>query len=474
MTIGIVLEMRYLMLLLCLLLSIPRLATAQFPPPPAWVDWSMKVTPDQPGELSAADLLDKPAGKNGPIVCRDGHFYSGENRVRFWGVNLAFGANFPTHAQADALAARFARFGINAVRLHHMDNQPFPNGIFADASLTALSPEALDRLDYFVSVLKQNGIYSDLNLHVSRNYNHYHKTADGRDGPRADKMVDLFDPELIAAQKQYASDLLKHVNAYTHARYADEPAVAIVEINNENSLFMWSADQTLRDLPAVYAAELQRQWNLWLARKYGSREALAKAWSAGVEPLGDSLITNGDFKANGDFVDNSFRGWTLEQHDTAKASNRAGNVTITHADGTAWHVQLNQAGLHLAKSRRYTVSFTAAADRPTTITAVVSQAHEPWGSMGLSTDLKLDATKQSFTLTFTAPQADYNARLSFVLGRQTGTVSISEVAAPGWRVKKTRTGPRSQPHQQSGCPPRFARMIGTHSSSKPKRVITSE
>ena len=66
---------------------------------------------------------------------------------------------------------------------------------------------------------------------------------DGHDGPRVDKLVDLFDPDLIAAQRRYAADLLGHVNAYTHARYADEPGVGLVEINNENSLFMWGAER---------------------------------------------------------------------------------------------------------------------------------------------------------------------------------------------------------------------------------------
>ena len=37
------------------------------------------------GGHDAADLLDKPAGKNGPIVVKDGHFYSGDKRVRSGG-----------------------------------------------------------------------------------------------------------------------------------------------------------------------------------------------------------------------------------------------------------------------------------------------------------------------------------------------------------------------------------------------------
>ena len=54
--------------------------------------------------------------------------------------------------------------------------------------------------------------------------------------------MDVFHPDLIAANKRYARDLLTHVNAYTKARYADEPAVAMVEINNEDTIFLWGGE----------------------------------------------------------------------------------------------------------------------------------------------------------------------------------------------------------------------------------------
>src|SRR5690349_1325362 len=144
-------------------------ATAQLPPPPKdMATWKMPWGADVPGVMSADGLIPKPAGKDGPVVARDGHFYCGTSRMRFWGVNIAFSGNLPTHEQADEVAARLARFGINAVRIHHADMFPFPNGLFADNSLEKLSNEALDRLDYFIAALKAQGIYSDINLHVSR------------------------------------------------------------------------------------------------------------------------------------------------------------------------------------------------------------------------------------------------------------------------------------------------------------------
>jgi hypothetical protein len=41
--------------------------------------------------------------------------------------------------------------------------------------LASSTPEEIDRLDFFVAELKKQGIYSDLNLNVSRTY----KAGDG-------------------------------------------------------------------------------------------------------------------------------------------------------------------------------------------------------------------------------------------------------------------------------------------------------
>ena len=48
------------------------------------------------------------------------------------GGSIAFSGALPTHEQADEAARRLAGFGINCVRFHHIDMQPFPNGMFAD------------------------------------------------------------------------------------------------------------------------------------------------------------------------------------------------------------------------------------------------------------------------------------------------------------------------------------------------------
>ena len=69
------------------------------------------------------------------------HFRSAEGkRVRLWGVNLSFGANFPTHNDAALIAKRMSAFGVNSVRFHHMDTANWPRGIW-DANGKDLHPD---------------------------------------------------------------------------------------------------------------------------------------------------------------------------------------------------------------------------------------------------------------------------------------------------------------------------------------------
>jgi hypothetical protein len=370
------------------------------------------------------------------LVARDSHFYRGAERVRIWGVNLSFGANFPTHEDAVQVATRLAAAGVNSVRCHHMDTSRWPRGIWNAQDGRTLAPEALDRLDYFIDELAKRGICTNINLHVGRTHSEYlGLPATNRD---YDKMVGIFTPGLVAAQRQYARDLLSHVNAYRNVRYADDPAIAFVEITNENSLFMWGAEESLRTLPEYYAKILQDRFNDWLGRKYGSDDALRAAWAKGTQPLGDSLLTNGDF-APWNAQRRLPANWNLEQHEDCRASLSAADgtlrVTIDNADDTGWHLQLTQAGLALTQGQYYTVSFDARADRPRQITCSVGQAHEPWNNLGLSRNVQLTNETKRFSFGFVATDDQSNARISFAFSGDATLFSLARVELrPGGQV----------------------------------------
>jgi hypothetical protein len=396
------------------------------------------VIPARPDPTSLAAYLpgEAIAAKGPRVVARDGHFYLGASRVRFWSVNLTFGDCFPTHEDAQQLALRLSQAGVNCVRLHHMDMFTWSQGrgIWDNNDPRKLSAEALDRLDDLLDQLAQHGIYADLNLHVSRTHSKFVGLPEAP-GLSYDKMIDIFTPQLIAAQQDYARRLLGHVNKIRGVRYADDPAIAIVEINNEDSLFMWGARHNLENLPEYYAGVLRGQFATWLKARYGSADKTREAWSKGSLPLGANMIVDGQFK---DLQNSGQANWPLEVHagNTARvvpAADQAGaRVEITQADQTSWHVQFQQQKLSLRAGQYYTVAFKARADEPRTISYGVSQQHDPWGGLGLEGSAKLTREWQSYRSGFVATKIDDQVRLSFLVGGTKGAIEFADITlCPG-------------------------------------------
>ncbi len=243
--------------------------------------------------VNMSHLLEAPAGKHGHIRIEDGHFVNDKGRMRFNGINLTGPANFPTHEEADRLAARLARFGFNCVRLHFFDvntyrffTQPPAPGIILEDYRTQrrFDPKQRDRMDYLIAQLKKRGIYVNLNLHVAR-------ILDERDGfttcvPWLGKGVGEFDPRIIAEEKAYAKELLSHVNPYTGMSYLKDPVVVMVELNNEDGLTDMYLGGHIDGIGQPYATSLKILWNEWLDRTYGTTEKMLAAWTTTNAPTG--------------------------------------------------------------------------------------------------------------------------------------------------------------------------------------------
>ncbi|MBE0534636.1 MAG: carbohydrate binding domain-containing protein [Phycisphaerae bacterium] len=416
--------MRYAVIILCLWLAGSLGAAEQFVP---------FVIPARPNPDSLIGFRPEPIkGESDRLVVRSAHFYRGDERIRLWGVNLSFGANLPTHADAEQVAARLAAAGVNTVRLHHLDTSRYPRGWWTAKDGKTIEPEAFDKLDYFIDQLAKNGIYVNLNLHVGRAHSEYLDLP--KSNTSYDKIINIFTPALVEAQKDLAREVLSRVNMYRNTTYADDPAIAIVEITNENSLFMWDADEKLRSLPVYYADILQKQYNGWLVRRYGSTARLGGEWSKQAEALGENLLKNGDWTGARSAAGVP-AGWNLEQHSGCKAeaalTNYQGRAALelkpVALNGTDWHLQFNQGGFAVNENRYYTVSFSAAAGAPRSVTCNVSMAHEPWSNLGLSRRIDLTGQWQQFRLGFTAKAGDANVRVSFVLGGDKASVCLADV-----------------------------------------------
>ncbi|MEK6794399.1 MAG: carbohydrate binding domain-containing protein [Spirochaetota bacterium] len=411
-----------------------------------------------PGIANISGWLHKPAGKFGTLRAgEDGHIYAGKERIRLRGVDITHAANFPTKEDAEKIAARMAKFGINIVRFHHMDQYPFPRGLYLrDSKHTRVfDPEALDRMDYYIAQLKKNGIYTYLCL---LNYRPI-SAADGLpkeieqakgNSFQGRHAIGFFDKQIIDLQKEFAHNLLTHTNAYTGKPYTEEPAVAFVEVNNENGLFhilyggIGNSGGIVGTFPELYLTQLRGLWNDWLMQKYGSDDRLRSSWNMNdSEAIGDEMIRNLNFAAG---IDQ----WLLEQNAGAGASvsptddmppNVSGKtmlIEVTKPGTQSWHIRFEQRDIAIAEGRMYTLDFWAKADSASTMDVCISMNRVPWKVLGMMNTMKLTPVWQRFHFVSRMGQADDTARLVFDPQMKKGSFWIAGVSLkPGGATVNT-------------------------------------
>ena len=246
------------------------------------------------GVLDFSHLLDAPAGKHGFVRVKKGHFYFEDGiRCRFLGFNVAARSNTPDHETADKMAERFASMGVNIIRLHAADapvgEEPGSWSSCKEAPLLNYQKEngrefnkkGLDRFDYFVAKLKEKGIYLHIDLIVARDF----REGDGLDYPgnpgSCVKRFPMYNKRMIELQKEYAKMILCHINPYTGLALIDDPAVVVVQINNEESAISGTMGTDGREDMQPYRDEVQKRFNHFLLMKYGTMEQLKKAWTNG-------------------------------------------------------------------------------------------------------------------------------------------------------------------------------------------------
>ena len=418
---------RILLLIAFLLAPIAASASAaespMFPFVLPWNDAS-------PGITDMGARSDRPAGKFGHIQAKsDGHLYAGSKRIRFFGVDIAFSADLPTHEQAEAVASRLAKFGVNIVRFHIMDSRRFPEGLLLRGTTDTrhFDPEGLDRLDYFVSQLEKRGVYANLNLLCYRPIN----SADGLPA-EIDTMtssvnqprhaIGFFDEAVLGLQKEYARGLLTHVNPYTGLAYTRDPGVAFVEINNENGLLHAWLSGWLDAMPDVFLKQLQARWDSWLRQQYATTARLRAAWESKPEPLGDEMLSPG--------AQNEWVPWGLQQNAGAEATMaldkgmpaplsadhpdaRSAHITAVRQGRESWHILLNRPGFGVSIGKTYTLSFWARADAGCSLGVSLYQTAAPYGSLGLQTSARLSTAWKRYNFSFVTTQSDDKARVTF-------------------------------------------------------------
>ena len=407
-----------------------------------------------PGDDSAetatdfSGLLEKPAGASGFVRVKDGHFFVGDQRLRFWGMNLCFGANFPTHEQADKGAPHLAKLGCNAGRFHHMDMQDAPEGIWKtnDDRSRTLSPEQVDRLDYFLAKLHENGIYANLNLHVSRTLTEAEGFPQLKDGPwwaASNKWVMYYDPDVQAELKQYCRDLLGHTNPYRNLKRTDDPGIALIEMLNEN-FFSVKGTTLLKHLPDRFLKSYLAKWNQWLRSKYDDHEKLATAWQPDADAAAaQPIIATADWKQD-------LGSWMVQPEanvsfKSAKFDESVSAIRIEPKKSFEQHhsQQLITKGLQLEANESYQLSFWIRSDRPRPYTFEVSSTEGgQWRDMGLFETSQCDPTWVQVKQSFVAKETTTEAFLAINIGTSDVPVELANVSLIGASIGEIPTGQR--------------------------------
>ncbi len=261
---------------------ISLIASSEKEAEPAW--FPLNVSGDFTGSrLDMSSWLDAPAGKWG-FVKIDGQDFAFENGkpVKFWGVNIASGWAFPEKREAEQWTDYLAHWGLNSVRFHKFTAP----GMSKNLS-TQLAADKFDQLDYFSAKLREKGIYYGWS-HI---YGHkplagdssrmlaYGEVKNVGGGHLKGSTIGLvnFAPDLQDLSIELTVNMLNHRNAYTGMRYAEDPALNFIELQNEDNLFFATAHNWIMAAPS-YKKLISQQFSNWLLEKYKTEENLISAW----------------------------------------------------------------------------------------------------------------------------------------------------------------------------------------------------
>ncbi|MBR0459948.1 MAG: hypothetical protein IJJ26_11980 [Victivallales bacterium] len=300
-----------------------------------WQPIDFALNQVKPG--SAMDFswrLDKPAGKYGPAVLRNGHLEFRDRPgkpLRFYGSNLCFDACYLERDEAERVADSIAALGFNLIRFHHHDGAQSRRPLMTSPNdSTKLNSEAMDKLDYLYYCLKQRGIYITTDLYISRRPGNITIPEYPRPLSSATIYKALFwiSDAVYENWLKHTTERLNHVNRYTGKAFKDDPALITINIINEgNILDVWNKDglviqayekrfqQWLQDkgLSPKDKPERERLMNQFLLEVYHQRfaQAVKDLRALGLKvPLSDQNmnlnLTLTQIRTQYDYVDTHF------------------------------------------------------------------------------------------------------------------------------------------------------------------------
>ncbi len=244
--------------------------------------WPFQPAADPPAKaaLDLRFLNEKTAGESGFVKLTpsgDGFALGSGKPVRFWAVGSDVYRGTPSDM---AKHARFlAKMGVNMVRLHTQIAPDTPN-----APLTSVNEKEINGIWRMVAALKKEGIYTTISPYWANGKETGAWGIEGVTGKADVWGLLFFDEKLQAGYKAWVRALYARPNPYTKLPLARDPAVALIQVQNEDSLLFW----TMQAMKPVQLERLGEKFGQWLTKKYGSLDAAKTAWDGASSP-GDNF-----------------------------------------------------------------------------------------------------------------------------------------------------------------------------------------
>jgi len=244
-------------------------------------------SPDS-GMLNLRYLNEQFAGKNGFIrLSKTGDaFVNGKGKeIRFWACNGGSLANELSDKQLDSLASFLAGIGVNMIRYHGAINPHGKNTKITDPDTTEIN-----NIWRCVAAMKKQGIYTVISPFWPHNghmggWVPEEWGIEGYSGNDDLWAVLYFNEKLKEGYKAWVKYLYTTPNPYTGIALKDEPAVSVIQIENEDAVFFW----TMSAIKPALSKMISAQFAEWLKNRYGNLESVRKRW-------GDAAVhTDDDF-----------------------------------------------------------------------------------------------------------------------------------------------------------------------------------
>jgi len=242
-----------------------------------------RFAPDAPLDLRS--LNEKVAGEHGHVRAAGDQFVLGTTAkpVRFWAVNCGPNVVRLDPASVDYLARKLAKLGVNMVRYHG----PVFDRSARDAA--TIDAKLLAKLHRFVAAMKRQGIYTKLSFYFPLWFDvRPEYRVRGWSGKGKPFALLFFHPDMQRIYKAWAKALLTTPNPATGLALGQDPAVAIVEIVNEDNYFFWTF-KPYDTIPAGAMPWLEKAFAAWLVKRHGSLDKAKAAWGAGRPVKGDDF-----------------------------------------------------------------------------------------------------------------------------------------------------------------------------------------